>query len=156
MHSLRIKWVVAILIIGIITTPSVVLFLEIVVKNVSIRELITCILNGQFHEGVSLLLLSTYGLIPFLLHCLFCNSFGTVIDSKKLNCYALLGVVSILSCMIPMHIYAWLPSYEGDRISSTSALVFVFIPWFGVLSLGLGLCLSWVVTRLQFFKSSRT
>ena len=156
MDSLRVKWVVLILIIGFFTTPAVIVFLEIFINNVSIKESIIYLSNDQVNENGSLLILSAYGLIPFLLHFLFCNSFGKVFNSKELNCYAMIGIVSILSCMIPMHIFAWLPTYQGGRISSTSGLIFMFIPWFCVLSLGLGLCLAWVVTRLQYFKSTHS
>ena len=152
MYSLRVKWVLTILFIGFITTPAVIFFFELFVKNITIRDLVNQLLNGQFKEGDNIFLLSVYGLIPFALHSLFCHSFGEVFNNRVLNCYGLIGIVSIMSCMVPMHFFAWIPVYRGDLVSSTSVLVFIVIPWFCVLSLGLGLCLSWAVTRHKYFK----
>ena len=154
MHSLRIKWVLAILLIGFLITPAVIFFLELFFKGIAIKELFSQILRQQFADDENLFWLSLYGMIPFLLHSLFCYAIGKVYNRRTLNCYALIGMFSILACMIPMHIFAWLPVYEAGRISSTSGLVFIFIPWFCVLSLGLGLCLSWVVTKHPYFRAT--
>ena len=150
MISLHNRWVLAVLFIGFLSTPTILLLTELTKSDISIIDIACLILSGQYHEGDNIFLLSLYSLIPFLIHSLFCYAYGKVVNPIKLHCFAVTGIISIWACMIPMHVIALLPVYDDVHASAPSAFFLLFIPWFCVMSLGLGLCLAWLLTRHRF------
>ena len=152
MNSLRTRWFAVIISIGFITTPAIIFFLDILIGNINPLKSIPEIISRQFNDRDNLFLLTIYGLIPFMLHGAFCFWYGVVFSYRVLNCYAVTGLLSILLCMIPMYALTWLPLYGYGKSSSTYVIVLMFIPWFCVLSLGLGLAVSWLITRTRFFR----
>ena len=127
MNKLRFNWLIISIFVGFFTTPAVIFALDIFIGNIHPIDSISKIVNEQFGSGYNLFLLSLYGLIPFILHGVYCYWYGQIYNKRTLNCYGLTGLTSILSCMIPMHALTWLPLYGHERTSSTGAIAFIFI-----------------------------
>jgi len=112
------------------------------------------ILRRQFAEGHNLFLLAAFGLIPFVALSAVCFVAARWLSPSRLACVAGGGLLGILLLMIPAHAAVWYPHYGGGRMSSTAAIAFLFIPFYCLATLCVGLIVGWLISRLSRFSSS--
>jgi hypothetical protein len=136
-------------------TPSLVIFcLEVFVGHINPLTSISDILRRQFAEGHNLFLLAVFGLIPFAVLSTACFVAARLLTSSRLACVAVGGLGGILALMVPGHVAVWYPLYGPGRMSSTGVIAFVFLPFYCIATLCVGLFLGWLVSLLPVFRSA--
>jgi hypothetical protein len=70
----------------------------------------------------------------------------------RLACVTLGGLLGILAFMIPAHVSVWYPLYGGGHMASTAVIAFVFIPFYCIATLALGLLAGWAVSLIPFLR----
>jgi H+/Cl- antiporter ClcA len=75
------------------------------------------------------------------------------IKGKRLVCLFYGGLLGILILMILGHVAIWYPLYGGGHMSSTASIAFFFIPFYCIVSMGIGLFAGWLISLLPFFKN---
>jgi hypothetical protein len=149
-------WSLTFLGVGLIT-PSVIIFcLEIFVGHINPLTSIADILRRQFAEGDNLFMLAVFGLIPFAVLSMACFVAGRRLASSRLACVAVGGLLGILGLMVPGHVAVWYPLYGPGHMSSTAVIAFVFIPFYCIATLCIGLFVGWLVSLLPFFRHAPT
>ncbi len=48
--------------------------------------------------------------------------------------------------MVPAHVSIWYPLYTGGHIALTAAIAFLFIPFYCIPALAVGLLVGWIVS----------
>lgn len=104
--------------------------------------------SREFAEGENIFLLSLIGLLPFACLSFFTFLMAQRTSPRRLAFMAVGGLVGILAYMVPAHVAVWQPLYTGGHVSSTSALVFLFVPFYCVPVLVIGIIIGWVVSKL--------
>jgi hypothetical protein len=128
-------------------TPSLVIFiLEVLVGHYSPARSISDILRRQFAHGENLFLITAFGLIPFAILIGATALFSLKLKDKRLDCVFIGGLVGILALMILGHISVWFPLYSGGHMSSTAVIAFLFIPFFCIVSMGVGLLIDFLIS----------
>ncbi len=145
------QWSLASLAIGLLTPSLIIFCLEIFVGHIHALTSITDILHRQFAEGHNLFLIAAFGLIPFAALSAVCFVVARWLHPPRLACVALGGLLGILLLMIPSHAAVWYPLYGGGRMSSTAVIAFIFIPFYCLATLGVGLIVGWLISRLSRF-----
>ncbi len=131
-------------------TPSLVIFsLEVFVGNYSPVKAIIDILSQQFARGHNLFLIMLWGLIPFAILMLSTALFSRSFKGKKLDCIFYGGLVGILGLMILGHFSVWFPLYARLHMHSTAVIAFFFIPFFCIVTMGIGLLIGWLISKSE-------
>jgi len=52
------------------------------------------------------------------------------------------GLAGILALMIPAHVSVWSPLYTEERMSSTAVIAFFFIPFYCIVTMGIGVSIA--------------
>lgn len=149
-------WSLASIALGLILPSLIILCLEIFVGHISPLTSLADILRRQFAAGHNLFLIAAFGLIPFSALSATCFVASRWLSPSRLACVALGGLLGILLLMIPAHVSVWYPLYGPGRMSSTAVIAFIFIPFYCLATLGIGLLLGWLVSRLPRFHPSIT
>ncbi len=149
----RAFWVIAPLIIGLLTPSMIVFYLEVFVAHMSPAASTMGILQRQFSDGDNLFLIAVIGLIPFSTLSVVCFVASRRVSGARLVCIGFGGLLGILSLMIPWHINIWYPLYGGGRVSSTAVLGFIVTPIFCLGTLAVGLAFGWAVSMLPAFRN---
>lgn len=141
-------WVALPLVIGLVTPSAIIFCLEVFVGRISPVAAILDIGRRQFAEGHNLFLLAVLGLVPFVL-----LSVSVIIASRRLcasrvGCLTIGGLIGILAFMVPSHIGVWYPLYGGGHMSSTAVIAFLFIPFYCIPTLAIGIIIGWAVSFL--------
>ena len=144
----KLFWVGMLLAIGIVTPSAVILYLEAFVGHISPLAAILDIGRRQFAEGHNLFLLALFGLIPFLLLSVASLFVCSQLSASRLACIIIGGLVGILAFMIPSHVAVWYPLYGGGHMSSTAVIAFIFIPFYCVVTLSIGVLIGWAISCL--------
>jgi hypothetical protein len=145
-------WSLTFLAVGLITPSLVIFCLEIFVGHINPLASIANILRRQFAEGHNLFLLAVFGLIPFAVLSLACFVAARRLASSRLACVAVGGLLGILALMVPGHVAVWYPLYGPGRMSSTAVIAFLFIPFYCIATLCVGLFVGWLVSLLPVFR----
>jgi hypothetical protein len=145
------QWSLASLAIGLLIPALIIFCLEIFVGRIAPLTSITDILRRQFAEGHNLFLLAIFGLIPFAALSVVCFVAARWLSPPRLTCVALGGLLGILLLMIPAHVTVWYPLYGGGPKSSTAVIAFLFIPFYCLASLCIGLIVGWLISRLPLY-----
>jgi len=140
---------------GLIVPSLVILYLEVFVGHISPSIAVERILGRQFSEGNNLFLLAVFGLIPFVALSVICSVAATRLTPVRLACLGIGGLVGILVLMIPGHMSVWYPLYGVGRKSSTAVIAFLFIPFFCLGTLAIGLIFGWLISLLPVFCHAR-
>jgi hypothetical protein len=148
----KLFWVLAPLTIGLITPSMIIFCLEVFVGHISPYSAIIDILQRQFAEGDNLFLLAIFGLIPFAALSVTCLVASYHLPQLRLFCLGCGGLLGILCLMVPAHISVWYPLYGGGHMASTSVVAFLFIPFFCLASLTIGLLTGWGISLLPFIR----
>jgi hypothetical protein len=146
------QWSLASCAIGLLIPSLIIFCLEIFVGHIPPLTSITDILHRQFAEGHNLFLIAALGLIPFAAFSAACFIAARWLSPPRLACVALGGLLGILLLMIPAHVAVWYPLYGPGRMSSTAVIAFVFIPFYCLASLSVGLLIGWLISRLSHFR----
>jgi glucan phosphoethanolaminetransferase (alkaline phosphatase superfamily) len=137
-----------------LTTPSLVIFyLEVFIGGIGPLTSVSNILGRQFAEGHNLFYIALFGLIPFAVLSIVCLNAARHLESSRLGCVAVGGLLGILSLMIWGHVAVWYPLYAGGRTSSTAVIAFVVVPFYCLASMLVGLIAGWAVSLLPAFRS---
>lgn len=144
--STKLFWLILPLFVGLVTPSAIILGLETIVGRRSFQAAFWEIVSRQFAKGENLFLLALIGLIPFVLLSIFSFVAAWFMSQRRLACMSLGGLIGILGLMIPLHVSVWYPLYGGGHVSSTSAIAFLFIPFYCVVTLLLGLLVGWVIS----------
>lgn len=144
-------WSVASVVIGVVTPPLVILWLEVFVGGIAPLASIAGILERQVSTDDILLLLELFGLIPFALLSGACFLATLRLSGSRLACVAVGGLLGILALMVPFHYAVWYPHYAHEHVSSTDALAFLVIPFLCIPTLGFGFLAGWLVSLLPYF-----
>ncbi len=150
-HALH--WSLAACAIGLVLPSLIIFCLEIFVGHIPPLTSLADILRRQFAAGHNLFLLAAFGLIPFAALSLVCFIASRWLSPSRLTCVAGGGLLGILLLMIPAHVAVWYPLYGGGHLSSTAVIAFVFIPFYCLATLGIGLIIGWLISRLPRFSS---
>jgi len=145
-------WSLASIALGLILPSLIIFCLEIFVGQIPPLTSITDILRRQFAEGHNLFLIAAFGLIPFAALSVVCFVAARWLSHSRLACVAGGGLLGILLLMIPAHVAVWYPLYGPGHMSSTAVIAFVFIPFYCLASLSLGLLIGWLISRLSRFR----
>jgi hypothetical protein len=54
--------------------------------------------------------------------------------------------------MVPAHVSVWYPLYGPGHVSSTAVIAFIFIPFYCLASLCVGLVVGWLISHLPRFR----
>ena len=145
-------WTAWIIIIGLLTPSLIILILEVFVGRIKVPIAIFDVMHRQFAEGHNLFYLALFGLIPFVALSIVCFFLGRRISCSRLSCVAGGGLLGILALMIPSHISVWYPLYSSAHVSSTAVIAFLFIPFYCLVSLIIGLVMGWLASLLPSFR----
>lgn len=145
-------WSLASIAIGLITPSLIIFCLQVFVAHTSPSAAISDILQRQFAEGHNLFLIAAFGLIPFAVLSIACFVAASHLTPPRLACVAVGGLLSILALMVPGHVAIWYPLYGPGRMSSTAVIGFIFIPFYCIATLGVGLLIGGLVSLLPPFR----
>lgn len=145
-------WSLAALAIGLLIPSLIIFCLEVWVGHIRPGESMAGILGRQFSQGDNLFLIAALGLIPFAVLSAACFVAARWLNPARLRCVAAGGLLGILGLMIPAHVAVWYPLYGPGRMSSTSAIAFLFIPFYCIVTLCAGLLAGWLVSLLPHFR----
>lgn len=149
-------WSLASIALGLILPSLIILCLEIFVGHIHPITSITDILRRQFAGGHNLFLIAAFGLIPFAALSAVCFIASRWLNSSRLACVTGGGLLGILLLMIPTHVAVWYPLYGPGHMSSTAVIAFLFIPFYCLVTLAIGLIIGWLISRLPRFRPSVT
>jgi len=147
-------WTLAPMGVGMIVPSAIIFLLAVAVAHTGPLDAMADIVRKQFAPGENLFFLSLLGLIPFAALSLACFFASRHLPPMRLACVAVGGLVGILVLMVPGHVSVWYPLYGGGHQSSTAVIAFVFIPFFCMPPLGIGLLVGWAVSLLPFARKS--
>jgi hypothetical protein len=153
--STKLFWLILPLFVGLVTPSAIILALETIVGRTSFQAAFWDIASRQFAKGENLFLLALIGLVPFILLSIFSFVAAWFLSQRRLACVSLGGLTGILGLMIPLHVSVWYPLYGGGQVYSTSAIAFLFIPFYCVVTLILGMVLGWAVSLLPSVRAPR-
>lgn len=137
-----------------LVTPSLVIFcLEVFVGGISPIAAIRDIAHRQFASGHNLFFLAALGSIPFVVLIAILKVASTRLSPRRVSALLVGGLVGILALMVSTHIMVWYPMYGPGRMSSTSVLAFLFIPFYCIPTMFVGLATAWLVSRTSWFRS---
>jgi hypothetical protein len=153
--AFRRAWLSAILAIGLIT-PSLVLFLvEVTAGKIPPLTSLRDIAHRQFAGGHNLFLLAVIGLVPFAVLAILLRFLSRHLTRGSFLFLSLCGLAGILAFMIPMHVVVWRPLYTDEHASSTAVIAFVFIPFYCVATMSVGLAAGALVSIPAWVRQSR-
>ena len=150
--SPKLFWPILPLAVGLITPSTIVLSLETVVGGKPLHVALTDIAARQFAEGENLFLLALFGLLPFVVLSIFCLIANRFLSPVRLAWTALGGLLGILAFMIPAHVSVWYPLYGGGHMASTAVIAFLFIPFYCIATLAIGVLVGWVISFIPFLR----
>lgn len=148
----RLVWLATPLMIGLVTPSLVIFYLEVFVGHNAPLAAAKNIMQRQFSEGNNLFLLAVIGLIPFAALSATCAAAASRFGPHRLACLGLGGLAGILGLMIPSHISVWYPLYGPGHASSTAVIAFLFIPFYCLGAMAIGLLAGWLVSLLPLFR----
>jgi hypothetical protein len=140
-----IYWSLGVLIIGLITPSAIIFCLEVFVGDINPLVASRDILHRQFAGGHNLFLIALLDLIPFALLSMICLVAARKLTPSGRKYVTLGGLLGILACMVPGHVAVWYPLYSGGHMSSTAVIAFLFIPFYCIPTLCVGVAIGWVV-----------
>jgi hypothetical protein len=150
----KLFWSALPLFIGLIIPSAVIFYLEVFVGHVSPATAFLDIGRRQFAEGHNLFLLALIGLIPFGILAVATFVAARWLSARRSSCIIIGGLLGILALMIPAHASVWYPLYGGGHMSSTAIIVFLFIPFYCIATLVVGMSVGLAVSFLPFFRSA--
>lgn len=145
-------WVATPLVVGLVVPSLVIFYLEVFVGHIAPLAATRDILERQFSEGDNLFLLAAIGLIPFAALSAICAAAASRFTPARLACLGVGGLAGILSLMVPGHASVWYPLYGPGHMSSTAVIAFLFIPFYCLGTLAIGLLVGWLVSLLPMFR----
>ncbi len=136
-----------------VVTPSLIIFvLEVFVGHVPpLRSAIT-ILQRQFATGHNLFALMMIGLIPFAVLIGITTMVSRTMTGRRLDCVFYGGLTGIVALMVFGHVAIWYPLYGGGHASSTAVIGFLFLPFYCIATMAVGLVVGWAVSLLPPMK----
>ena len=112
--------------------------------------------NGPLPAAADILffifLSAVFGLTPFVFHSVICFIAARFLTSSRLAFVAAGGLLGILALVVPFHVADCYALYGPGRLNSTSGLAFVFLPFYCIPTLCLGLLVGWLVSLLPRFR----
>jgi hypothetical protein len=147
-------WSVAVLTIGFLATSSIIFVLEVAVGGIHPSDAIADIVNRQFAEGHNLFSLAVIGLMPFVVLSIANFLISRNRTPLQYACVVLCGLIGILALMIPAHVSIWYPLYGPGHASSTAVIGFLFIPFYCLVSLAIGLVVGRHIAELPYFSGA--
>jgi len=148
-------WSLITLGLGFVTPSLIIFFLEITVGGINPAASAADIWHRQFAEGHNLFLLAAIGLIPFAVHSIVIFVVARTRTPRQLACIVLGGLIGILALMIPCHASIWYPLYSHGHASSTAVIGFLFIPFYCLITLAIGLFFGRSVCQLPYFSHEK-
>jgi hypothetical protein len=150
--SRKLFWVALPLVVGLVTPSAIIFCLEVFVGRISIAAAFVDVAERQFAEGHNLFLLAVFGLVPFVVLSIFSFIAARFLWVTRLACITLGGLVGILAFMIPAHVSVWYPLYGGGHMASTAVIAFLFIPFYCIATLAVGLLIGWAVSFIPVLR----
>ena len=141
-------WLLLPLVVGLVTPSLIILVLDVFVARTAVGKAVASIFARQFAEGDNLFLIAALGLIPFvLLFVILLIGYRGAKDRDRLPTLSVAGTIGALALMIPAHVAIWFPLYNGEHLSSTAVIGFIFIPFVCCVSMIIGLAIGLVATK---------
>jgi hypothetical protein len=144
----KLSWALLPVIIGLAVPSLVLIGVEAIVGRIPVRAAVLGVMSREFAEGENLFLLTVIGLIPFVLLAMLSFVAARRLSQRRLACVFLGGLLGILVYMIPAHVSIWYPLYSGEHVASTTAIAFLFIPFYCIPALAAGLVAGWFISLL--------
>ena len=148
----RVIWIAVPLAIGLLVPSLVVFCLQVFVGHIPVSAAVADIMRGQFAEGENAFFGAVFGLIPFAALAAICVRGSRTLTPARLACVGVGGLIGILALIIPGHVSVWYPLYGPGRMSSTAVLAFIFIPFYCVVTMIVGVIAGWLTSRLPLFR----
>lgn len=76
-------------------------------------------------------------------------------ETRRLDCIFWGGLIAVWGFTVWAHCSVWYPLYAGQRVSSTMAVAFLFIPFYALVPLAIGLLIGYGVSFLPPFKEGK-
>jgi hypothetical protein len=138
--------------------PSIVLFYVLVnIGGYSIGNAFGEVLTEQFEEGTNLFFIAILTAIPFLILSLVVIYQMFVYSIRRAMVFNVLGLSVLVSFIVPVYYFNWKDLYAGEHVSSTSCLIFLFVPIYACIALFFSLMIGWsiifVVDKYWFKKN---
>lgn len=144
-----------ILIVGLITPSLVIFLLEITLGKIDPVASFKDIAFRQFAEGHNLFFLAVIGLIPFGALSIVMRCISSVIPRLQFSLFSLFGLIGILALMIPAHVSVWRPLYTDEHMSSTAVIAFLFIPFYCLVTMAIGIGVASLISIPLWLKASK-
>ncbi len=141
------------LIVGFATSSLTLLAVQIFVGGIPLGTAYADIIFQQFATGHNLFIFALIGLIPFVALLMKMLSISKKYNARK--CYALYlsGLIGILGFMIPSHVDVWYPLYGPGRMSSTAVVAFMFIPFWCIGTMLIGMFVGRQIIKIKWFQA---
>ncbi len=151
-HAVRaLLWTLFALTVGLVTPSLIIFVIEVFVGGIDPATATADIMRRQFAEGHNLFSLAMIGLIPFAVLSIVIVVAARERTPRQLACVVLGGLIGILALMIPAHVSVWYPLYGPGHASSTAVIGFLFIPFYCLASLAIGLLVGRRISQLPYF-----
>lgn len=137
---------------GLLAGPIIHFFVKFVVGGMPLFQAFSELLRQDFSPGVYLFS-GALASIPFVALTLFLCVYSLFNPLRLCSLMCLSGLLGILALMIPAHVSLLYPIYGPGRISSTAAIGFIFIPFYCLGSMALGLLLGWLISYVPWVRS---
>ncbi|MBN1807630.1 MAG: hypothetical protein JW909_01080 [Planctomycetes bacterium] len=138
--------------VGMATPSLIIFFVQVSVGGYAVSDSICDIASRQFAKGHNLFLIAVLGCIPFALLAVHV-ALSAARSIRRAWIVMPAGLLGILSLMVPAHAAIWGPLYGPGHASSTSAIAFLFIPFYCIPTMYLGLLVGWIIARLSAGKA---
>jgi hypothetical protein len=148
----KLFWIALPLVVGLVTPSAVILCLEVFVGRMSVAAAFVDVAERQFAEGHNLFFLAVFGLVPFVVLSIFSFIAARFLSVTRLACVTLGGLGGILAFMVPAHVSVWYPLYGGGHMASTAVIAFLFIPFYCIATLAIGLLAGWAISFIPFLR----
>ncbi len=152
MYNLKKKHILIPLLVGVFTPSLLIFIFDVFASHISPISSLLKVLSQQF-GGDKLFLIMLFGLIPFVLLIRITALVSRKLKGKRLDCIFWGGLIGILALMLYAHIWIMYPNYGDGHNLSTSSVGFIFIPFLCSLTMGIGLLIGFLISRIPFFKN---
>jgi len=134
-------------IVGMITPSLIIVLMQVFLGEYSIGQAVNDTISKQFEDGHNLFGLALTGIIPFVLLSIMLFFFGRKHNTKKVAVIMLCGLFGILVLMVPAHYSVWAPLYDDSHMSSTAVIAFLFIPFYCIVPMLIGVLIGYGIIK---------
>jgi len=126
------------IIVGILTTPTILLYVKIVYGNMGFLQAFNELIIEQYKHGNNLFFIELLGLIPYAFLSAYMMSYTKKATTKESYAVCIGGIIGALIFTILGHFSIWHSIYTNAPGASTAVIGFLFIPFIAILPMCMG------------------